>query len=259
MIVTAVLVGFTLVVYCILTVLPVWSQNCPMVTPFTRIISAAIWYILRLRGATETKIQSFFEAHIHKFNILYLYSRLPTWRDSYQATVLAAKQIFLGINIESTRRLAIGLIGKLRPFTQLPLDTTDWVIVGCQGPIGKTKPHSAPTSNLNPHAFRALVWMLNNSKDRETVKEILDHVMNFPEVILHSLATSEQLYAAAFTVAEHLNRFEHDVDEWRHTAPFNSLCARLVYLVARPWLHQSGVDGSGLSKIEDLSDSYFPL
>lgn len=231
MIVTAALVGFTLLVYCVLTVLPLWSRTCPMVTPFTRIISATLWYLFKLNDSTKTRIQSFLDTHADILETLY-------------------------------ERFAFERIRILRQMNQRAdntLDMPEWVMVGCRDAIGKTNRLPPPEDAENQYAFRALVWILKNSKERETVKAVLDHVVNFPEVILDSLAPSEQLYAAASTVAEHLNRFQHDAAEWRHTLHFNSLCARIIYLTSRRWLHQSKGNDSSFSKIKELSNTYEQL
>jgi hypothetical protein len=111
----------------------------------------------------------------------------------------------------------------------------DWVMEGCQQLIARTVPRPEPDDNT--HAFRALVWMLNNSNDKEKIKQVLEHIAKFPEVLLDSRASTHLLHNTVAKTTQHLGQFQHDRLDSRDTSYFNALCAKLAYLAYRPWLH----------------------
>lgn len=253
MVVTAAIAGFTLVVYGILTVLPLWSETCPMVTPFTRIISAMHRHLFE-PVYTSTGFKKLLKAHVHLLGIPGLYKKLPARENFFQTILSIVKQRLLRVDIQASCRSTIGSLRVINPSTRRPVepqDDQDWVMEGCPTQVGGTI--SRPLPEDSQHVFRALAWILNNSTDRETIKEVLDYILDFPEVILDSSASSEQLYQTASMVVEHLSRFQHDVAEWRPTLRLVSLSKRLIYLTTRQWLHQSTDDGSIFIKLQELS------
>lgn len=286
MIVMAVLVGLTLAVYCVLTVLRIWFPACPMGTPFTQIILSGLWYSTRSESSknVRTRIQSFFQVagQYHAPSRLSAICtpgmRLPDWQPLYQAIISVTQWKFhidmklvgqailrvlqtIWATIMSSKLKFFAAVQSLIQMVWHPVnscDNMDWIMQGCEDQTGKTKPR-LPLED-DPNAFRALSWLLSNASDKETIKEVLNHVTSFPEVILDSYASSEQLYAVAAMAAGHLNRFQHDAAEWRDTIQFNPLYARLVYLAARPWLHRHrptrDTDSTCLTKTQELYDVY---
>ncbi|CAE6436880.1 unnamed protein product, partial [Rhizoctonia solani] len=91
------------------------------------------------------------------------------------------------------------------------------------------------------YAFRALMWLLQHSNDSRLIKDVVDYVISFPEVILDSLSSNQELHDATILVAEHFQRLKHDAIEHHTLAAtfFGAKCGRLMYLNARPWLHFS--------------------
>jgi hypothetical protein len=111
----------------------------------------------------------------------------------------------------------------------------EWVMAGCKQLIARTVPRPEPDDNT--HAFRALAWMLNNSNDKEKIKEVLEHITRFPEVLLDSRASTQLLHTVVGKTVQHLGQFQHDRLDLRDTSHLSGLCARLIYLAQRPWLH----------------------
>lgn len=101
--------------------------------------------------------------------------------------------------------------------------------------------------------------MLRNCKDKKYIKEVLEHLNTFPEVIIDSHASIKQRYDAILMVADNVARLQNDPDESRtDNCRFNALCGRLIYLATKGWPHlPESLDSKStfyLERIEELSD-----
>lgn len=238
MIAIATLVAAVAAVYWALTVFPTLFPTCPMVTPFTRVAEAWVSLLSQL---------------LHPASL-------------WETTQIRSKRLrqaivwLFGVVRRRMLKLSSGLI---LGFTNRQPETTS---SGIQpSPIAEhqqLRSHSLSSdSQEHRHAFRALFWMLCNCKDKKSIKEVLDHLSNFPQVIIDSDASSKQLYEAIVKVAEHTNRLQLDNDESStDNSRLEVLCGKLVHLARKEWLHSpESADPDSLfyrERIEELSEKY---
>lgn len=251
MIVTTALVGFTFVVYCALTVLPIWFPTCPVVTPFAPMVLDGYRYLFRLYDSFRKRVKQFLVDH-DPLDAHELYELLLGLQDLLPNLISIPNDV---IKSFWQSRSVLGLFIQI--FMRLPANPSTgqpWVIKGCRHSPGRISPSPPPEDSQ--YAFRALIWILKNTKDRKTVKAVLDHVVNFPEVILGSSASSEQLHTIVKLVFDHIGHFQHDRVERHHMSLLRAPSAILVYLTARPWLHQRAEHGSRLEELALLCDTH---
>ncbi|KAG8772306.1 hypothetical protein FRC12_003131 [Ceratobasidium sp. 428] len=256
-IVVSALVGVTLVAYWALTIITVWSQDCPLVTPFTRITWALIKPLLAIYNSTRTAV-----AHIHSKTILwttpglaetwqlilgspkkkYLLTNLyRRWRNMdikklVSATWVWAYTVVLKSSQKVVRRFR-NLIARLRRKEGTDV-SLNWIMQDRPSQSTNGRVIVRPVKdNIHPDAFRALVWILRHSKDKDVITEVLEHLASFPEVMLESGAGSDILHTATFQVLQCLTLFQNDPNGWREVDQFGQLCGQLEYLATRPWLH----------------------
>ncbi|KAG8760736.1 hypothetical protein FRC11_015013 [Ceratobasidium sp. 423] len=227
MIITAIPVGFTILSYGALTVLPAWSPAFPMVTPFTRIMQAGTWYAYDYGTRAWGKVRD------HS-----LFLRMGKVVDAVipgaNRVINVAKRSTLVFRYPRTQN-----IDTETKSTAPSVSPKDWIINGRPQPTGKTIPY--PRSEEQRYPFRALLWLLRNSNDKSLINEVFEYVSSFPEVVLDSFASSQELYDATIVITEHFQRLKHDAVEWHdlNATQFSAKCGRFIYLIARPWLHYS--------------------
>ncbi|CAE6470429.1 unnamed protein product [Rhizoctonia solani] len=223
MIITSTLIAVTVLIYWGLTLLQGFIPEFPMGTPFTLLLQAGSRYGLKyLRDGW---------GHLPKF--------VPP---AFTATCQVIKQLsaitrtmssFSSLRHPSGTSQAAGML-------------TEWIVYGRREPAHKLKAYSPQDSDDvdSRSAFRALSWLLHNSTDKEVIHAVLEHVSSFPEVILDSRASGEQLVGAAMKVFEHIQRMQHDTIEWHevNSPKFTSGFDNFIHLAARPWFHPSPFD-----------------
>ncbi|KAG8685971.1 hypothetical protein FRC11_009754, partial [Ceratobasidium sp. 423] len=92
---------------------------------------------------------------------------------------------------------------------------------------------------LEQWKMELLIEQLSTLMHVALIDEVLDYVSNFPEVILDSRASSDQLLDATTRIMGHIQRLQHDAIEYHevNTPKFSAGCGRFIYLTVRSWLH----------------------
>ncbi|GAB1527892.1 hypothetical protein RhiTH_011080 [Rhizoctonia solani] len=221
-------IGFTIVLYAALTVLPAWSPSFPMVTPFTRIMQAGNWYTKQIISWGWPKIQEYLPV-VHLTRLM--------------APICIVKQA-------AKRHISIFLLNRRHQAPQSMLLSTgaspdQWILPGCRQSVGKTTPYAC--SEDQQSTFQALMWILGNSNNKVLINEVLDYVNDFPKVVLYSFASSQELQDATIVIAKHFQRLKHDAIEWHNlnASHFSAKCGRVMYLNSRPWLHEAAKSSLG--------------
>ncbi|KAG8730680.1 hypothetical protein FRC11_006108, partial [Ceratobasidium sp. 423] len=96
------------------------------------------------------------------------------------------------------------------------------------------------------------------SNDKVLINEVLEYVTSFPEVVLDSFSSSQELYDATAVITGHFQRLKHDPTEWHdlNTTNFDAKCGRFIYLIARSWLHRPA-DVSHQIQLHDIYTHMF--
>ncbi|CAE7049816.1 unnamed protein product [Rhizoctonia solani] len=246
MIVTAVPIGLTLVAYGTLTVLPVWSPTFPMATPFTPIVTS----FTRMFQVRYPWIQPYF---LKLRRILHL----EGWTHVFRSASLAIRRLFTATYHSRMQNQSYPTA------TGSPLVADQWVLSGCSKPSGKTSVYPRTHSDEQRHAFLALMCVIQGSNIHEGryVAEVLEYIERFPEVILSSFASSQELCNATLAVLAHLQLLKNDPIEFHHlnATRLTAKCGRFIYLSARPWLHSTNsADNTQAQLILDLSSIHSP-
>ncbi|KDN35940.1 hypothetical protein RSAG8_11203, partial [Rhizoctonia solani AG-8 WAC10335] len=222
MIVTAIPIGVTILAYGVLTVLPAWSPAFPMVTPFTRILQAGSWYITEFYHWAWPNLLRLRDLHIEEW--------IRAIRSTSGLVTTHLLSVFHPAKPQGQNNTTV---------TGSPLASGQWALSGCSKPVGQTAPYPPPDGQR--HAFQAVMWLLRNSNDKTLINEILEYIGNFPEVVLDSFASSQELHDATVVVAGHFQRLKHDAVEWHdlNATQFREKCGKFMYLNARPWLYST--------------------